>query len=133
MELHTFEFVTTMPQAHDDAVFGFSGDGQLAGERLAFNDQRVITRGSEWLCQISEKIFPVMMNFAGFAVKEFCSANDLPAEGRADRLMTEANAKNWKFPREPLHQLHRNARLMRSAGARRYDDFLRLAFSYLLD
>ena len=103
MELHTFEFVTTMTQAHDDAVAGFGGDGQLTGERLAFYDQRVIARGCEWLCQIAEDIFAVVMDFAGFAVKEFWSANDLAAEGRADRLMAEADAQDWKFSREPLN------------------------------
>ena len=103
MELDAFDFVAAMAEAHDDAVVGFSGDDQLAGERFALDDEGVIPRGCEWLRQIAENIFAVMMDFAGFAVKEFWSANDFAAEGRTDRLMAEADAKDWKFSREPLN------------------------------
>ena len=92
-----------MTEAHDDTVVGLCGDGGLAGERFALDDQGVITRGGEWLRDIPENVFSVMMDFARFAVKQFRSANDFAAEGGPDRLMAEADAKNRKSARESLN------------------------------
>ena len=103
MELDAFEFVAAMAEAHDDAVVGFGGDGQLARKRFAFDDERMIARGGEWLCQIAENIFAIVVDFAGLAVKELRRANDFAAKCRADRLMAEADAKDGKFSREPLY------------------------------
>ena len=103
VELDAFDFVAAMAEAHDDAVVGFGSDGQLAGERFALDDEGVIPRGGEWLCQIAENIFAVMMDFAGLAVKELWGTNNFAAECCADRLMAEADAKDWKFSRKPLY------------------------------
>jgi len=93
----------------------------------------MITRSCEWLGQLAENIFAVVMDFAGLAVKEFWSANDFAAERRADSLMAEANAQDGKFSSEPLDQFHRNASLLRRARPRRNDDSLRLALGDVLD
>src|SRR5580692_8112128 len=87
MELDAFDFVTAMAEAHDDAVGGFCGDGQLARERFAFDDERMVARGCERLWKLAEDILAVVMDFAGLAVEELWSTNDFAAEGRADRLM----------------------------------------------
>ena len=55
MELHAFEFVAAMADAHDDAVIGFGGDGQLAGKGFALDDERMIARGGEGIGQLAEK------------------------------------------------------------------------------
>ncbi len=39
MELHAFEFVAAVSNAHDDAVIGFGGDSQFAGEGFALDDE----------------------------------------------------------------------------------------------
>jgi len=97
VELDAFDFVAAVAEAHDDAVAGFGGDGQLAGEGFALDDERVIPRGCEGLRKFVENVFAVVMDFAGFAVKKLWSANDFAAERRADRLMAEANTQDGKL------------------------------------
>ena len=92
MELDALDLVAAMAQAHDDAVVGFGGDGQLAGKRFPLDDERMIARGREGLGEFAEDILSIMMNFTGFSVEEFRSANDFSAERRANGLMAEANA-----------------------------------------
>ena len=92
MELDTFDFVAAVAEAHDDAIAGFGGDGQLSRKRFSLDDERMIARGRERLGQLAEDILSIVMNFTGLAVKEFWSANDFAAEGRADGLMAKANA-----------------------------------------
>jgi len=91
VELDAFEFGAAVPDAHDDAVFGFGGDGELARHGFAFNDQRMIARCGERVGEFAEDAFGVVMDGAGFAVKEFGRANDFPAECRADGLMAETH------------------------------------------
>ena len=102
MELDAFDFVAAVAEAHDDAVGGFGGDGEVAGEGFAFDDERMVARGEEGIGQIAENIFAVVMDFAGFAVEELGGADDFAAEGRADGLMTEADAEDGEFAGEPL-------------------------------
>jgi hypothetical protein len=52
----------------------------------------MVARGREGLGQLAENILAVVMDFAGFSVKEFRRANNFSAEGSADGLMAEANA-----------------------------------------
>jgi hypothetical protein len=92
VKLDAFEFVAAVAEAHDDAVVSFGGDGEFARERFALDDERMVARGSERLRQLAENILAVVMDFAGFSVKEFRCANNFSAEGSADGLMAEANA-----------------------------------------
>ena len=102
MELDAFDFVAAVAQAHDDAIVGFSGDGELARERFALHDERVITRRREGIGQLAENVFSVVMDPAGLAVKKFRRADDLATERCADGLMSQAHAKDGEFPREAL-------------------------------
>jgi len=133
MELDAFDFVAAVPEAHDDAVFGFGGDGELAGQRFSFDNERVIARGGKRVRQFAENVFPIVMDLAGFAVEKFWSTNDFPAEGRADGLMAEANAENGKFSGKPLDELDRDASLLGSARAGRNDDALGFAAGNFFD
>ena len=47
VELHAFDFVAAMTEAHDDAVVSFGGDGKLAGERFSFDNERVVACGGK--------------------------------------------------------------------------------------
>ena len=50
------------------------------------------------------------------------SANNLPAKGQTDGLMTEAHAKDWHARPKLADHIQRHAGLLRPAGAgRNYD------------
>lgn len=91
MKLDAFEFCAAVPDAHDDAVVGFGGDGELPGQGFAVDDEGVVARCGEGVGEFAEDAFGVVMDGTGFAVKEFGRANDFPAECRADGLMAEAD------------------------------------------
>jgi len=42
VELDAFDFVAAVAEAHDDAVVGFRGDGELAGQGFSFDNERMI-------------------------------------------------------------------------------------------
>src|ERR1700736_5381336 len=105
MELDAFEFVPAVADTHDDAIIGLRGDGELARQRLALDDERGIARGGEGIGKLAEDALGVVVNLAGFAVEELRSANDFSSEGRANGLMPEAHAEHGKFAREALDPL----------------------------
>jgi len=115
VELHAFDFVAAVTEGHDDAVVGLGGDRELARERFALNDQRMVARGGEGIRQLAENILAVVMDLARFAVEEFRGADDFAAERSANGLVAEAHTKDGKFSGEALDQLHGNARLLRRA------------------
>src|SRR5437773_11105014 len=124
MELHAFDFVAAVTEAHDDAVVGLGSDCQFARQGFFFDDERVVARRGEGIRQLAENTLAIVMDLAGFAVKEFWSADDFPSKRSANGLMTEAHAKDRKFPGEALDELHGNACLLRRARPRRnYDSF----------
>ena len=84
-----------MAEPHDDAVIGFGGDGELAGQGFALNDERVIARGGERIGELAEDAFRVVVNAAGLAVEELGGANDFAAEGRADRLLANPVTEDY--------------------------------------
>src|SRR4029077_20677924 len=108
-----------MAHAHDDAVIGFGGDGQLAGKGFALDDERVVARGGERVGELAENVFAVVVYLAGLAVEKFRSANDFASERRADGLMTQADTENREFPGQAANQIDANSGVLRRAGARR--------------
>ena len=58
MELHTFEFVAAVADAHDGAVVGFGGDRQFPREGFALDDERVIARGGEGIGELTKMFLP---------------------------------------------------------------------------
>ena len=102
VELHTFDFVATVSEAHDDAVVGLGGDGEFTRQGFSFDDERVIAGGGERVGQFTEDVFAVVMDLAGFAVEKLWSANNFSAEGRANGLMAEANPEDGKLSCQTL-------------------------------
>ena len=102
VELDAFDFVAAVTKAHDDAVVGFGGDGEFAGQRFPFDNERMIARGGERVGKLTENIFAVVMDLARLAVEKFRGANDLSAEGRANGLVAETNPENGKLPCQAL-------------------------------
>src|ERR1700730_14607342 len=133
MELHAFNLVAAVAQAHDDAVIGFGGDGQLARQGFAFHNQRMVTRGSEGIGEFSEHSFAVVVNLTGLAMEERGRAFYLSSERHADGLMAEAYSENWKFAGKPLDKLHGDARFLWRAWPGRNNDALRLSPGDLFD
>ena len=83
--------------------------------------------------QAGEDAFAVVMDFAGLAVKKFWRANDLPAERRANSLMAETDAQNWKFTSQLLHEIHGDTRFLRCTRAGRDDDRFRFALGNMFN
>jgi len=69
MELDAFDFVATMPEAHDDAVVSLGGDGEFARQGFLLDNQGMVARCGEGVWQLAENIFVVVMNLARFAVE----------------------------------------------------------------
>src|SRR5205814_1663652 len=124
VELHAFDLVTAVTEAHDDAVVGLRSDRQLVRQGFSLDDQGMIACGGEGIRQLAENILAVMMDLARFAVKQFGSADDFAAERSANGLVAEAHTKDGKFPGQALDELHGNARLLgRARPWRNYDAF----------
>ena len=100
------------------------------GRSFCFDDQRVVARGGHGHGEALKNGSIVMHDRAGFAVHEMWSADDLPAKGFADGLMSEADAEYRNLPREMADQVDADTRFMRRAGPGRNDDAFR---SHLLD
>src|SRR5258708_20873884 len=119
VELDAFDFVAAVAEAHDDAVVGLGGDGQLAGQGFFLDDKGMVARGGEGIGKLAENIFVVVVNLARFAMKEFRGADDFSAKCGANSLVPEADTENGKFPSEARNQFNRNAPLLRRARTRR--------------
>ena len=85
----------------------------------------MVARGRERLGQFAEHAFVVVMDLAGFAVKELRSADNFAPERGADGLVAQADAQNREFAGKFFDQLNRNAGFLRRARPRRNDNFLR--------
>jgi hypothetical protein len=125
--------VAAVAETHDDAVVGFGGDGEFAGQRFFFDDEGMVTRGGEGIGKLAKNIFVVVMNLAGFAVKKFWGADDFSAKGNADGLVAQANAQDGKFSGEAFDEFNGDAGFLRSAGTWGNDDALWLAADDFFD
>src|SRR6266700_1443764 len=100
--MDAFDFVAAMAEAHDDAVIGLGGDGQLARQRFFLNDEGMVARSSEGIGKLAENIFVVVVNLARFDMKEFRGADDFSAKRGSYCFMHEATTENGKFSSEAL-------------------------------
>src|ERR1700678_2437839 len=62
MKLHAFDAKFAMAQAHDDNVVRLGGNFQVARERLALDDERVVARCSEWFREIFENAAAIVFD-----------------------------------------------------------------------
>src|SRR5579863_5379022 len=129
MELHAFDGMEAVAQAHDGAGAVFLGspgaDFQFRGQIFFLDDERMIARGRHGHGQAPEDRAIVMHDGAGFAVHEMSGANHVSAEGLTDGLMSEADSAQRDFSGEVANQFDADARLLRRAGAGRDDDLFR--------
>lgn len=102
MKLDALDPKFLVAQTHDNSVVGLGGYFQLAGQALALNDQRVITRGRKTLGELAENRLAIVADFACLAMKEFWCPDDAPAKRRANSLMAKAHTEDGNFPRQTL-------------------------------
>src|SRR5256885_909041 len=63
-----------------------------------------------------------MLDLAGLAMHQVTSANHVAAECSPDRLMSQADAENWRLSCHMTNQLHADAGVVRRARPRGDDD-----------
>lgn len=114
-------------EAHDLAFVGPCTDLEsLFVERVAHDDEAVITRGDHGIAQAFKQAATVVMDRRGLAVHESIVASHRHAEDLAHALMAEANAHQRDLASECLDDVVGNARFLRRARARRNQDAIRL-------
>src|SRR5271170_7111253 len=62
MELHGLNGEMAMADAHDDAVFRFSGDFETCRKRRAIGVEGMIPADSKWRRQVAQHALSMMMN-----------------------------------------------------------------------
>lgn len=125
VELHAMDLVCLMLQSHDHAIFGFSRNLETVGQAVSLDGERVIARSLECIRQTFEKAFPRASDGGEFSVHQNRRANDAPAIGLSDGLMTEAYAHKRDIATNALDQFEANTGLIRVTRPGRHDNALR--------
>ena len=81
-------------------VGGLRTDFEFSRQSLAGHNQRVVACRRHWGIEPAENGLPIVLNRASLAVHQSFRAYDLSAEGRANCLMPQANAKQRNFARK---------------------------------
>ena len=85
-------------KSHDGAfAFDTGRNLQLVGDGVFADDQRVVAGAGHGLGDVAEDCASVVGDGAGFAMHQLFGPDDFAAEGRADGLMAEADAKGWNL------------------------------------
>jgi hypothetical protein len=141
MELHAFDGMVPVAQAHNRAVaifFGSPGaDFQFCRQVFFLDDERVITGRRHRHGETLKDGAVVVHDGAGLAVHKICRPNDTAPEGFPDRLMSEADSEDRHFSREMADKINTDARFVRCARPGRDDDsggphLLNLAYRNLI-
>ncbi len=123
MELDAPDGVLFVAEAHDLAFgFGFGGDLEGVGQRVAFDEERVVAGGGEGIGHAFEKVAAIVIDGRGFAVHEAVGADDFAAEDVAHTLVAEADAKHGDGGAEGLDDVVGEAGFARRTGAGRNED-----------
>src|SRR5438132_4815819 len=94
MELHALDRGRAVAHAHDLAVVGPRRHLELGRARLALDRQGMVPRGLVGRGQPPENARACVMDARHLAVHERLRMHDTPAEGLADRLVSEADTEN---------------------------------------
>ena len=88
------------------------GDFQFGRHRVAFDQQRMIARGSERIRHALEEVLPIVINLRGLAVHEPFCAHDFTAEHVTHALVTETHAERWNRRAERFDNVVRQSRFL---------------------
>src|SRR5271165_5421950 len=132
MKLHAFDRILAVAQAHDRPVGGTRGDLQIFGKIFLRDNERVVAGAGHRAGDAGEDGLPVVFDFAGLAVHQLWGANHIAAEGCADGLVAETDAKDRDSIGKSPDEVDADACLLRRAGSGRKQDALRRERLYLV-
>ena len=72
------------------------GDFERFGQGFVGDDERVVARAGHGAGNAGEDRFAVVLDLTGLAVHQLLRADDFAAEGRAQRLMSEADSEDGR-------------------------------------
>src|SRR5206468_11867899 len=88
MELHAFDAKGAVAKSHDLSLRGLRRDFQTGGERRAPDDQRMVARRFKRAGQIAKDRLLIMTDHGRLAMHQTFGADQLPAQGLSDALIT---------------------------------------------
>src|SRR3989344_4035678 len=95
MELYTFQWIFSMPQAHYfPSIEGRCSDDKTLRQALFFHNKRMISHYFELLRQSNKYSFAIMLNGACFAVHGFLRPYHFPTEIMRHPLHPEAHSQD---------------------------------------
>src|SRR6201982_1728366 len=83
-----------MRKPHHQPVLGLRGHVEIARQALALDHERMVARRIERRIDAAKYAAAAMLDLRQLAVNRDRRAHDFAAEGLADRLMPEADAKD---------------------------------------
>ena len=122
MELHAPDRKGFVANAHDFAFVGLGGYLQAIGQSVALDHERMVARRGKRVRHIFEQVLFVVLNRRCFAVHHTVVDDDLGAEGVADALMPEANAKDGDLAAEMPNDIVGRSAFARRTGSGRDKD-----------
>src|SRR4051794_37242771 len=108
MKLYPMHRMLNMLDGHDLAVLGSRCHSQHRGHRSRRNDQRVIPSRQEWARQAGEEPGTLMMDAGCLSMHRSTGSHNLGTVGRADALVSKADAKNRDGWPELAHHIGGN-------------------------
>ena len=122
MKLHAVDPARLMLDRHHRAVGVAGGHAEEYRQRPLLDDERVVSAAGERAGQSREQAPAIVMHEARPPVHGLLRPHHPAAEGRRDRLMTEADAQDRMIAAEVPDDVDRAARLGWRAGPGRDDD-----------
>src|SRR5579862_1815820 len=113
MELHAFDEMILVPEAHHLALRGSCADFQTIGKRLVVNDQRMIAHRVERIRQPGENSATVVYHRRSLAMHQARGASDVAAKRLAHALLAETYAEDRKLTCKFPEDRERDARFLR--------------------
>ena len=102
MKLHSLDGKAPVSQAHDYRgsirLRGAGADFQLFWKAFFRDNQGMIASGRQRAWKVAKNTVAIVFYAADFAMHDLACTDDLSSECRSNRLMPQADAKNWFFP-----------------------------------
>src|SRR5438552_13722378 len=129
MKLHAPDREVLVPHAHDLAFVSLRGHFQAGRHGVALDHEGMVARRGKRIRHAGEQVLVVMLNGRSLAVHHAIIDDDVRAEGVADALVSEANAKGRNVLAKGANHVVRETRCARRTGTGRYQkaDGLQLA------
>ena len=115
VKLHALDRVQSMPEAHDLALGRPRADLEAGRQRLALDEERVVSRRLERRGDAVEEAAAVVKDGRRLSVHQAPGAHDAPPVGLPDRLVPQTDSEDRQTAAESLQDLERDAGLVRRA------------------